>query len=93
MNLNLPEAFATSDPIVTSTGVKLDFDHEGAKSATKYAKSKGQKNLSVAFATFPDGQNFYVIIQGSEVLYESQSFEEVGFFIDKQDLIKRYFGK
>ena len=75
-----------TDPVLTSTGIVLDFKNKEAINATNYATQKGQENIRVAMATFPGGQRFYVVLLANEVIFEAKSLDEIGGFIDKLQL-------
>lgn len=69
--------------VTTSTGVVLDTDHTGAKGVTNYAISLGLKNLVCCFATFPKGQEEYVLFEDNEPIYSSTKMEDMGSHIDR----------
>lgn len=68
---------------ITPSGEELDFGDAWAKSATKYARSKGLNDIWVA-----RGTTEYVIFRTNEAtgemdpIYASQSFEQLGVHID-----------
>jgi hypothetical protein len=68
--------------IALPNGIILDPDAGWAADIRRKARARGFPGLRAFVATQSDGQRSYILVEGQDVIFESQSFEAVCCHID-----------
>lgn len=71
-----------SNVIRLPNGIELDPDAMWAPGIRDHARRKGFPGLRAFVATHPDGKQAYLLVEGQDAIFESQSYEAACAHID-----------